>query len=180
MPDSAASPPLDAAGPARSPVVRLADLPQVRHAHGVRFEAAMGAVAAPLGARRLGARYVVVPPGKAAWPFHCHHANDEMFVILSGRGQVRYGAQMYAVAAGDVVVCPAGGPETAHQLMASESEPLCYLAVSTMNEPDVMEYPDSGKLTIFAGAAPGGDKSQRKVDIVVRKDSAVDYWLDET
>lgn len=180
MSDAAAHPMLDVTGATRSPVVRLSALPRVRHAHGARFEAALASVAAPLGARRLGARHVEVPPGKAAWPFHCHHANDEMFVILSGRGQVRYGTHLFPVAAGDVVVCPAGGPETAHQLIASDTEPLCYLAVSTMNEPDVMEYPDSGKLTIFAGAAPGGDKAKRKVDIVVRKDSAVDYWLDET
>ncbi|MEW6257606.1 MAG: cupin domain-containing protein [Pseudomonadota bacterium] len=175
----AAALPLDPS-PARSPVVRLADLALVRQTHGEVFDAAFAAVAAPLGARRLGARYVVVPPGKKAWPFHCHHANDEMFVILSGAGDVRFGASVFAVSAGDVVVCPAGGPETAHQLIAAADEPLCYLAVSTMNEPDVMEYPDSGKVTVFAGAPPGGDKAARTVELVVRKDSAVDYWLDET
>src|SRR3546814_13416121 len=72
------------------------------------------------GARRLGARLVEVPPGKKAWPYHCHHANDEMFVILSGRGELRFGGEVYPCAAGDVVVCPSGGPETAPQLRSEE------------------------------------------------------------
>ncbi|WAP71063.1 cupin domain-containing protein [Jiella pelagia] len=93
---------------------------------------------------------------------------------------MRFGAQTYSVDTGDVVVCPAGGPETAHQLIAADDEALCYLAVSTMHDPDVMEYPDSGKLTVFAGAAPGGDKAARRVAVNVRADGGVDYWEGET
>lgn len=158
-----------------SPVVTPADLVFQTQAHGEAFEARMAPVAAPAGARRLGARMIEVPAGKKAWPFHCHHANDEMFVILSGRGELRFGDRTWAVAAGDVVVCPSGGPETAHQLTAG-AEPLRYLAISTMNEPDVMEYPDSGKLAVFAGAAPGGDKAARRVALNVRARDGVDYW----
>ncbi len=160
----------------QKPVVNLADLALVTQAHGDTFEARTAPVAAPLGAERLGARFVEVPAGKKAWPFHTHHANDEMFVILSGRGRLRFGEETHDIGAGDVIVCPAGGPETAHQLIASAGEPLRYLAVSTMNEPDVLEYPDSGKLTIFAGAAPGGDKAARRIAMSVRAESAVDYW----
>lgn len=164
------------------PVVKLRELPLARQSHGETFEAAFAAVAAPLGARRLGARYIEVPPGKKAWPYHCHHANDELFVILGGRGRLRHGGRAYPVVPGDVIVCPAGGAETAHQLIAEGDEgdePLRYLAVSTMHEPDVLEYPDSGKITVFAGAPPGGDKAARRVDITVRADSRVDYWQDE-
>lgn len=159
-----------------SPVVRLSSLALTCETHGDAFAARLAQVAAPRGAKRLGARYVELPPGKKAWPFHAHHANDELFVILSGSGRVRFGAGTYEVAAGDVVVCPAGGAETAHQLTAGGDAPLTYLAVSTMHDPDVLEYPDSGKVAAFAGAAPGGDKGARRVALVVRADSAVDYW----
>ncbi len=159
-----------------SPVVNLGSLPLISQSHGSRFEARFAAVAGPAGAHKLGARLVEVPAGKMAWPYHCHHANDEMFVILSGTGTVRFGGAVYEVVAGDVVVCPAGGVETAHQLAARGPQPLRYLAISTMNEPDVMEYPDSGKVTIFAGAPPGGDKAQRRVALTVKADSGVDYW----
>lgn len=158
------------------PVIRLDDLPLTTQAHGTGFEARIAAVAAPAGARQLGARLVEVPPGKRAWPYHCHHANDEMFVILAGRGELRFGGELHEVGPGDVVVCPAGGPETAHQLRATGEAPLRYLAISSMNEPDVMEYPDSGKLVVFAGAPPGGDKTLRRVDLVVRAADRVGYW----
>lgn len=119
-------------GTKAGPVVHLSGLTLTRQARGDLFEAAFASIAAPLGARRLGARYIEVPAGKAAWPFHCHHANDEMFVILSGTGEVRFGETRQPVGAGDVVVCPAGGPETAHQLIAGPDAPLHYIAVSTM------------------------------------------------
>jgi uncharacterized cupin superfamily protein len=162
-----------------SPVVRLGELALAETGNGGCFVCATAAVAAPKGARHLGARLVEVPAGKRAWPFHSHHANDEMFVILAGAGRVRFGADEWPVEAGDVVVCPSGGAETAHQLIAGVEGPLRYLAVSTMNEPEVMEYPDSGKVTVFAGAAPGGDKAARRVATSFRARDAVDYWLDE-
>ncbi|MCA0206491.1 MAG: cupin domain-containing protein [Proteobacteria bacterium] len=162
-----------------APIVRLNDLPLSPQTHGRRFVAAMASIAAPLGATHLGARLVEVPPGKAAWPFHAHHANDEMFVILSGSGELRFGAGRHAVGPGMVAICPAGGAETAHQLIAGPAEPLRYLAISTMREPDVMEYPDSGKITVFAGAAPGGDKARRRVAASFRAGDAVDYWEGE-
>jgi len=163
-------------GHGTGPVVRLSGLSLQEQSHGEAFSCAMAAIAAPAGATRLGARLVVVPAGKRAWPFHCHHGNDEMFVILEGTGTVRFGTDTFRVAAGDVVVCPSGGPETAHQLRAGEEGPLRYIAVSTMNEPDVMEYPDSGKVTVFAGSAPGGDKASRRFAASYRQDDAVDYW----
>ncbi|WP_186399288.1 cupin domain-containing protein [Stappia sp. P2PMeth1] len=162
-----------------TPIVRPENLSLQTQRHGESFEARMASIAAPFGARRLGARYVEVPAGKRAWPYHCHHANDEMFVILSGTGRLRYGGEVHALRAGDVVVCPAGGPATAHQLIADDDGPLRYLAVSSMHEPDVMEYPDSGKLVAFAGAAPGGDKTARRLEVVLRRDAVVDYWAGE-
>ncbi|WP_430511276.1 cupin domain-containing protein [Pannonibacter phragmitetus] len=158
------------------PVVTLAALPMKTQAHGESFEARKAAVAAPLGATRLGARYVEIPPGKKGWPYHSHLANDEMFVILSGSGTLRFGGEEFPVAAGDVVVCPAGGQETAHQLLADTREPLRYLAVSSMHDPDIVEYPDSGKMAVYAGAAPGGDAKSRKMDMVFQRPASAGYW----
>ena len=161
------------------PLVTLRALALQTQSHGEAYEARLAAVAGPLGAKHLGARCVEISPGKKAWPFHCHHANDELFVILAGTGVLRYGEEEHGVSAGDVVVCPAGGVETAHQLRAGGPEPLCYLAISTMNEPDVLEYPDSGKVAVFAGSAPGGEKSARRLELTVRKNAAIGYWEGE-
>lgn len=158
------------------PVVTLATLPMETQAHGESFEARKAAVAAPLGATRLGARYVEIPPGKKGWPYHCHLANDEMFVILSGSGILRYGEEEFPLAAGDVAVCPAGGTETAHQLIAGPDEALRYLAISSMHDPDIVEYPDSGKMAVYAGAAPGGDAKLRRLALTFQRPAAAGYW----
>ncbi|OZA74421.1 MAG: hypothetical protein B7X77_08535 [Caulobacter sp. 39-67-4] len=117
-----------------NPVIRLKDLALSEHAHGSAFEARLAQIAAPLGARRLGARYLEVPPGKKAWPYHSHHANDEMFVILGGRGRLRFGGQDHAVAEGDVVVCPAGGAETGVEVRAWPRGEAVALISHTMTE----------------------------------------------
>ena len=162
-----------------SPILNLDTLNLQTHAHGDLYEARMASFAAALGARMLGGRLVVVPPGKRAWPFHGHHANEEMFVILSGTGRLRYADQDHALCAGDVALCPAKGAASAHQIINDGTADLRYLAISTMNEPDVIDYPDSGKFAVMAGAAPGGDKASRSVDHVGRYADAVGYWDDE-
>lgn len=161
-----------------SPVVRLSDLTMTRQTHADRFDAYFASIAAPMGARYLGARLTEVPPGKSAWPFHCHHANDEIFIILEGSGTLRHGETEWSVSVGDVVVCPAGGPETAHQLKAGDTA-LRYIAISSMREPDVAEYPDSSKVAVFAGSAPGGNRAERRLAATWRKSDSVDYWLGE-
>src|SRR4051812_3167643 len=122
-----------------------------------------------VGAKQLGYSYDVVPPGKRSCPFHSHRAEEEMFFIVRGRGTLRYGAQTRAIRAGDVICCPTGGPETAHQIVNDSDADLAYISVSTMMPAEVCEYPDSGKI----GAYGGGLRH------MTRTDAAVDYWLGE-
>jgi uncharacterized cupin superfamily protein len=161
------------------PVVNLAEVPLAPHAHGDAFAARMGQIGPLVGARLLGCRLTVVPPGKRAWPYHCHHANEEMFVILEGTGTLRYGGALHPVRAGDVVACPPGGPETAHQIVNTGACDLRYLAISTMVEPEVAEYPDSGKFTVMAGSPPGGDAAKRRFAHTGRRGDALGYWEGE-
>lgn len=83
---------------------------------------------------------------------------------------------MHAFGRNDVLVCPAGGRENAHRIRNTGDVPLRYLAVSSMREPDIMEYPDSRKWGAFAGAAPGGKAAERTFSAFVREDAGVDYW----
>lgn len=111
-------------------------------------------ISSRIGARKLGYNLTVVAPGKRNCPFHSHYVDEEMFLILEGTGELRYGARRYPLKPGDIVACPPGGPETAHQIINTGRTDMRYLALSTMAPADICEYPDSGKFGAFAGRTP--------------------------
>lgn len=156
--------------------VSLKNLIFTEATHGERYAARFSPVSTLLGAKKLGYRVIELPPGKRAWPRHHHYVNEELFIVLEGSGSFRLGEKTIAVTEGDVVAAPAGGAETAHQFINDSDAPLCYLAISTMEEPDVMGYPDSGTFAVFAGSAPGGSKADRSFEHVGRLADKVDYW----
>ena len=49
------------------------------------------AFASHIGAHHLGYNLTVLPPGKAQCPFHNHRGEEEMFFILEGEGELRFG-----------------------------------------------------------------------------------------
>lgn len=120
-----------------------------------RFSSKRALFSDGIGARQLGYNLTVLPPGKVQCPFHSHHGEEEMFLILTGTGELRFGTARYRLRAGDVIACPTGGPEVAHQIINSGTEELRYLAVSTRAALDVCEYPDSGKVGVVSDQ-PGG------------------------
>ena len=124
-------------------------------------------------ARKLGASIDTLAPGKISCPYHLHHAQEEMFVVLEGSGTLRVAGEMLPVRTGDVVFVPAG-PEYPHQLINTSSAPLKYLSVSTQETPEICEYPDSGK---FLAEAKAGTSST--FDVIHAKGASVDYWEGE-
>jgi len=163
------------------PIVNIAELEYALQPqrHGERFAAEMAQVGPRTGARKLGCRLTVVPPGKSAWPFHAHVVNEEMIFVIEGEGVLRLAEGEYPLRAGDVAALPPGGMEVAHEIINRSRQPLKYWCVSTMEEPDIGLYPDSGKFFVMAGAAPGGDKAQRIFSHIGRCADAVDYWEGE-
>ncbi|HEY6458317.1 MAG TPA: cupin domain-containing protein [Steroidobacteraceae bacterium] len=130
-----------------------------------------GQISDHIGARDLGYNLTVLPPGKAQCPFHNHHGEEEMFLILEGKGELRFGDQRYPLRRHDVIACPPGGPEVAHQIINTGTATLRYLALSTRVDVDVCEYPDSRKVMARAGK-PG----QRRLRKIFRAESTVDYY----
>ncbi len=143
------------------------------------FGVSTAQIGRPLGAKKLGYNLSSVPPGKAAYPFHCHRENEEMFLILKGSGEVRIGEAVFRIREGDIVACPPGGPETAHQIKNTGSVELRYLAVSTRLGPEICEYPDSGKFGVYAELAPEKDGKPSYFYFMGRQDMVLDYWAGE-
>jgi uncharacterized cupin superfamily protein len=157
-------------------VIHLGELPLEHHAHGDKFEARYAHVGKSVGSKHLGCGYHVVPPGKRAWPFHNHHVNEEIFVILEGEGSVRIGDGEQPIRAGDVIAAPPGGRETAHQIINTGTHELRYLCVSTMIPSEIVEYPDSNKVGAYVGSAPGGDPTVRTFSWRGRIGAPAEYW----
>ena len=169
------------------PIINIADVELQRRpasfaptgSAAERFDARMGFFSSLLGAKKLGYNLTAVLPGKRAFPLHNHHVNEEMFFVIEGDGEVRVGEAGYPIRAGDIIACPAGGKETAHQIINTGTKELKYLAVSTKLSPDIAEYPDSGKFGVLAEYPPGPDGQARMFRFVGRENLNIDYWEGE-
>jgi uncharacterized cupin superfamily protein len=134
-------------------------------------------LAAAAGGERLGCSLYELPAGRKSWPFHFHTGNEEALYVLAGTGRLRTDGGTEPLDAGDYVTFPIGA-DGGHRVINDGDDTLRYLALSTMNEPDVTVYPDSDKIGVYTGSAPGSD-DPRSVAGYYRRDDDVDYWLDE-
>jgi uncharacterized cupin superfamily protein len=130
------------------------------------------------GARELGISLFELSKSQATCPLHFHHGNEEMLIVLSGRPTLRGKAERRTLEPGEVVSFPRG-PAGAHRLDNETEEVVRVLLISTMHGPDIIEYPDSGKV-MARSEAPG----RRPADpgafrLVVRREAAVDYYAGE-
>lgn len=144
-----------------------------------RFDARMGFIGPRIGARKLGYNITAVPPGKSAFPFHNHWANEEMVFVLQGTGTIRIGTERHPLRSGDVVALPPGGKEAAHEIINTGNGELRYLAVSTKLSPEVCDYPDSGKFGVLAEAPPGPEGKPQVLRFIGRESQCLDYWEGE-
>lgn len=163
------------------PIINVDQLTYDREvSHSDQFFAKLAPIGPKIGAKKLGYNITVVPPGKRAFPFHNHHMNEEMFFILEGSGVLRYGKDELPIKEGDFVACPPGGTEVAHQFVNTGAVDLKYLAVSTMLEADVFQYPDAGKVGMLAGRKLGTWPPEATFQSKFYDESSnVDYWKGE-
>jgi uncharacterized cupin superfamily protein len=122
-------------------------------------------------ARKLGASVDVVAPGMRTCPYHLHHAQEEMFIVLEGTGTLRVAGELLPLRTGDVVFIPPG-PEYPHQIINTSELPLKYLSISTKEQPEVVEYPDSGKY-LASARVQGQEHGFARIH---RADDDLDYW----
>ena len=136
------------------------------------FTALWARIGRQAGARELGASLYELRTGEAVCPFHLHHANEEMILVIAGRPTLRTFHGERVLKPGDVIACPRGR-EGAHRVDNHGEETARILIVSTMNGPEVAEYPDSGKVLARSSLDPHSDDWLRKI---FRADSSVDYY----
>ena len=140
------------------------------------YDLSIGRIGTRVGAQQLGYNITAVAPGKRAFPFHSHRVNEEMFFVLHGTGEIRIGRQTYPLRAGDIVACPAGGIDTAHQIINTGTDALRYLAVSTTRSPEICDYPDSNKFGIYDEPRGDADPNAKMFRFLGREGHGLDYW----
>jgi uncharacterized cupin superfamily protein len=152
------------------PNVYEPEFDEPREREGFRVERAR--IGRQAGSRDLGASLWRIPPREAAYPYHWHLAEEELLVVLEGSLRLRGPGGWSRLERGDVVSFPVG-EQGAHQIVNDGGEPAVVLALSTQR-PDIVVYPDSGKLGAF-GRRPEGGGLYR----LFRLEDAVDYWEGE-
>jgi len=116
-------------------------------ARGTRLGAAAGAT-------QLGCSLYELDPGGQAAPYHMHHANEELLIVLAGDLELRTPDGTRDISKGAVVAFPAGA-DGAHRLRNTSEEPARYLLVSTLRFPEIAEQLDTGTVLALKGPADG-------------------------
>jgi len=118
------------------------------------------------GSVRTGLRHAEVFPGKLNAAPHCHSAEEEIFVVLEGDGQLllweQDGVTEHPVRAGSVV-CRPPGTGVAHAFRGGE-EGMTLLMYGTRDPNDMCFYPRSRKLII------------RGLGLITRVGEQLDYF----
>jgi uncharacterized cupin superfamily protein len=155
------------------PVINLDELEMQSHEESP-FKASYGIISDRIGAKKLGYSLSVVPPGKKVCPYHNHHINEEMFFVIEGTGLLRFGEQEYPLRKFDVIACPPGKRDVAHQIVNTGKVDLKYLSLSTREPYEVCEYPDSNKVGIYVG-----EEGKAHFRHLFKIEHAVDYFEGE-
>jgi uncharacterized cupin superfamily protein len=104
--------------------------------------------------RTLGMSLIELLPGQRQCPYHFHHGNEELVLVLRGTPTLRTPDGERELRPGDAVHFPPG-PAGAHQMMNRTDEPARYVVADAKVSPEIVEYPDSGKLAAMSrGEAP--------------------------
>jgi uncharacterized cupin superfamily protein len=111
-----------------------------------RFQLRANMVGKHAGAKKLGATVYELDPGSNGFNLHAHYGMEELFVVLSGRPTLRNGTKE-ELSAGDVVSCPPGLAGL-HTFANRTDEPARVLAISNKVEPEVVLYPEIGKVGV--------------------------------
>jgi uncharacterized cupin superfamily protein len=144
------------------------EVPLERQQRAPLYDTMCGSLSTGTVAKKLGAGFDVLAPGMRSCPYHLHHAQEEMFIVIEGEGSLRVAGELLPVRAGDVMFIPAG-PEFPHQIVNTSEAPLKYLSISTQERPEVCEYPDSDKFMAYGGGFTG----------LQRRTTRLDYWEGE-
>jgi uncharacterized cupin superfamily protein len=135
------------------------------------FRSGMARFGRELGSEDSGATLYELAPGEAVCPYHYEYGEEEWALVIAGTPSVRTQGGIEQLEPNDLLFFPKG-PEGAHQIRNDGDAPARVLMWSTVLVPTASVYPDSGKVGVWTG--------NKDDDVMVRRESAVDYFDGET
>jgi uncharacterized cupin superfamily protein len=137
------------------------------------FRARRARIGYELGSELIGCSLWEVPPGEAAYPYHFHYSDEELVIVLAGRPTLRTPGGERELEPGEALRFPLG-EAGAHQITNRTDGTVTFLAVSSHGRPDVVVYPDAGKIGVGERLPRGGG-----LRAFFRRGDAVGYWEGE-
>jgi uncharacterized cupin superfamily protein len=120
-----------------------------------------------LNAELLGGSMYELEAGDKLFPYHTHHANEEWLLVLRGEPTLRTADGEQELREGDVAVFRRGN-DGFHQVINRTDAPIRVLMLSSKVAPDIVEYPDSGKV--------GARSADGERILLSRPGPMLDYW----
>lgn len=105
-----------------------------------------------LGTALIGGVVLELAPGHRG-PYHLHHGNEELALVLAGGVTVRGERDERTLGPGELAFFPRGR-DGLHALENRSQEPARVLLLSSKISPDVTERPEEGLVGAFAGDVP--------------------------
>jgi uncharacterized cupin superfamily protein len=131
------------------------------------FRAGLARLGKVLGATESGISVYELAPGQAVCPYHYEVGEEEWLLVLEGNPSLRGPEGSERLDPWDVVCFPRG-PEGAHGIRNETDASARVLMFSTVVVPTATVYPDSDKVGLWTG--------DPETDVLVRRESAVDYY----
>jgi len=125
-----------------------------------------------LGTTQWGGTVYEVAAGRTMWPYHWHVGEEEWLLVLAGTPTLRTPDGERVLRPWDLAVFRRG-PEGAHQVRNDGDEVARVLMLSTLSDPEICVYPDSGKI-----GASGGRSLQdgARVRLRNRPEANLEYY----
>ncbi|HEX8105720.1 MAG TPA: cupin domain-containing protein [Solirubrobacteraceae bacterium] len=149
-------------GPRPPRVVALPDIELEENAHETH-QFGQRDIGGAIGVERAGLAHMTIRSASEGFPPHCHSAEEELFIVLSGNGQLFLDDEEHAVRAGTVISRPAG-TGISHSFVADPDSSLTVLAYGERRTEDIVLYRRTGLVWI------------RGLRRLVRSEPREDYW----
>lgn len=119
------------------------------------------------GPEESGISVYELPPGQALCPYHYEVGEEEWLLVLEGNPTLRHPDGSDRLEPWDVVFFEKGAAG-AHGIGNESEQTVRVLMFSTVVIPTATVYPDSDKVGVWTG--------DPEADVIVRRDSRVDYF----